>query len=166
MKKSLFLKVSLFFLLSGVICLNAQEAIVASGGESAGSGGTTSFSVGQVAVLSIINSTGIALQGVQQPWEVFLLTGMKDYEGLKFDCWVYPNPVEDFLKLKVEGTNTGKICLRLHDALGRIFWSGYVTGPITSIPLTGLDSGIYLFSVTDENNCQNRTFKIFKNQAL
>jgi len=67
--------------------LQAQEAIPASGGNVTGSGGTVSYSIGQVFYLMNSGATGSVLQGVQQPHEIF---GKEDTTGcFIIDAFVY-----------------------------------------------------------------------------
>lgn len=56
--------------------LKAQEAIPASGGNATGSGGSVSYSVGQVEYSSNTGSGGSVAAGVQQPYEISVVTGL------------------------------------------------------------------------------------------
>jgi len=42
-------------------------------------------------------------QGVQQPCEISIGTGIEEVEGITLQCSVYPNPATDILMLKIEG---------------------------------------------------------------
>jgi hypothetical protein len=153
----------MFTLFPGISILYAQETVDASGGEAAGGGGTISYSVGQVAALALSGTSGTVLQGVQQPWEVYLITGLNAWNDLTLDCTIYPNPAGDFLKLKVEGWNQEKLSFRFYDMSGKIYRTGYVTASETTISLAALLSGAYLLSITKEADQQIQSFKIIKN---
>jgi hypothetical protein len=163
MKTKLLMMITMVFLFPGISMLYAQETVDASGGEAAGTGGTISNSVGQVAVSVLSGAAGTVLQGVQQPWEVFLVTGLNTWNELTLDCTIYPNPAGDFLKLKVEGWNREKLSYRLYDISGKMYGNGQVTAPETTIPLAALLSGAYLLSITREADQQIQSFKIVKN---
>lgn len=79
------------------------------------------------------------------------------------DCTIYPNPSGDFLKLKVQGWIPGELNYRLYDLSGKIYQTGNVTAPETTIPVSTLLSGAYLLSVTSESYQQIQSFKIIKN---
>jgi len=53
-----------------MIGLQAQETIPASGGKASGSGGTASYSFGQVVYTTYTGTNGLVAQGVQQPFEI------------------------------------------------------------------------------------------------
>ena len=59
---------SVAFLLLGLGGLHAQESPTASGGEATGTGGTASYSVGQVVYTTNTDATGTVTQGVQQAY--------------------------------------------------------------------------------------------------
>ena len=51
----------------------AQESANVSGGEATGSGGTVSYTIGQVAYTNHTGTNGNINQGVQQPYEIYLV---------------------------------------------------------------------------------------------
>ena len=78
--------------------LNAQETIPASGGEASGSGGSVSYTIGQLVYSTITgtNDNSIA-QGVQQPYEISIVSGIAEADEINLKILAYPNPVTDFL---------------------------------------------------------------------
>ena len=62
---------SFAFLLLGLGGLQAQESPTAAGGEATGSGGTASYSIGQVVYTTNTGTNGSVAQGVQQPFVIF-----------------------------------------------------------------------------------------------
>ena len=87
-KTGLSILISAFLFFMALTGLQAQEAISASGGNASGSNGTLSYTVGQVVSSYIIGSEGTVTQGVQQPWEIFQLTGSYDALGISLECMV------------------------------------------------------------------------------
>lgn len=57
----------------GITTAYAQQASTASGGNASGSGGSASYSVGQTAY-TVSNGNGSVSQGVQQPFEISIVT--------------------------------------------------------------------------------------------
>ena len=98
------LKLSTVLLLGlGLTGLQAQTAIPATGGNVSGTGGSVSYSVGQVVYTTNTGgANGSVAQGVQQPFEISVVTGIDEANGITLQCSAYPNPTTDFLKLKVE----------------------------------------------------------------
>ncbi len=62
----------------GLADLQAQEALPASGNNASGSGGSSSYSVGQLVFSYKTGTTGSVTEGVQQPYEIQVITGIDD----------------------------------------------------------------------------------------
>lgn len=147
-----------------IICapkLIAQTAIVASGGNATGSGGSSSYSVGQVVYTNAIGSNGSNNQGVQQPVEIFTL-GNDDFPAITLTMSVFPNPTTAGVNLSIVNYNSENISYQLFDFNGRIVKSDKINQKETEISLDNLSNGIYLLTVSD-NNKPLKTFKIVKN---
>jgi hypothetical protein len=143
--------------------IQAQEATVSSGDNLIGSGGSVSYSVGQVAYNYLSDAYGTVSQGVQQPYEIFVVTAIDEASGISLDFQVYPNPVQDFLKLKIQGLNAETLIWEMYDLTGKLLGSNVISGTETLIPVSHYTAGTYLFSVTNKNNRQFKTYKIIKN---
>lgn len=100
--------------------LHAQEVIPASGGNALGSGGSTSYSVGQVVYTTNTGTNGSVAQGVQQPFEISVVTGLEEAQGIILQCSAYPNPASDYVKLKVENYKTENLIYQLFDLRGKL----------------------------------------------
>jgi hypothetical protein len=141
----------------------AQETISATGGNIAGNGGSISYTVGQVTNLFLRETNGSVAQGVQQPYEIFLITGNEAAKYISLSFQVYPNPVQDFLTLKIQNPDTGNLIWKLFDASGRLIGTDLVSGTETLIPMTEYARGAYLFSILNKNDLQSTTYQIIKN---
>ncbi|MFT4696561.1 MAG: hypothetical protein ACI8RY_001738, partial [Urechidicola sp.] len=64
----------LTFLLSISLSIQSQDAFPSSMGNFSGSGGASSFTIGQVFYTSIASSAGFVSQGVQQAFEIQTLS--------------------------------------------------------------------------------------------
>jgi len=62
-----------FCLFRSVTAILAQTAIPAAGGNATGSGGTVSYSVGQLTYNTYQGSVGTVSEGVQQPYEILTI---------------------------------------------------------------------------------------------
>jgi len=141
--------------------IQAQNTIPASGGNASGSG-TVSYSVGQVVYTTNTSTTyGSVAQGVQQPFEISVITAIKQAKDITLVCSVYPNPASDFLTLKVENHDTDNLSYKLFDANGKLLESKKVTGNETVISMANLLPSLYFLKVI-ENQKEIKTFKIIK----
>jgi hypothetical protein len=155
--------ISSFFILSlCFIGLQAQEAIPASGGSAIGDGGTVSYSVGQVFYTTISGASGSVAQGVQQPFEISVVTAIEEAIGINLSVSAYPNPAKDYLQLKVENYESESLFYQLYDLNGKLLIHKKVEDSNTSIPMNGFSFGTYFLKITD-NKKEVKTFKIIKN---
>ena len=108
--------------------LSAQEVVSASGGEATGSGGSFSYSVGQVFYSTSTASTGSISQGVQQALE-FVTLSNPDLTSLNLTAVTYPNPTADYVILSLNDSSLEKLSYTLYDLLGRLItknrWKNY-----------------------------------------
>ncbi len=154
-------KITLLIILFCLPKLMAQNATVASGGNASGSGGSSSYTVGQIAYTNAIGSNGSVNQGAQQPFEIFTL-GTNDFPEIVLSMSVYPNPTTAFLNLSIPNYSSENIGYQLFDLQGKILKSDRILQQESQISLENLPSAIYLLTVSD-NNKPLKTFKIIKN---
>jgi len=147
----------------GLTGLQAQTAIPATGGNASGTGGTASYSVGQIVYTT--NNGGVngsVAQGVQQPFEISVVTGLDEAKGITLKCSAYPNPVVDFIKLTVKSEKLKGLSYQLFDINGKLIESRQIESNETSIVMSNLVPATYFLKVT-EGNKEVKTFKINKN---
>lgn len=149
---------TMFILLSFI--LNAQSVIPATGGNAIGAGGSVSYTVGQVVYTTNTGTAVSVSQGVQQPYEISVVTGIEEAMDIFLICAAYPNPVSDFLNLKVE--NYENLSYKLFDSNGILLESKKVSGNETRISMAKLIPSVYLLKVM-KGYMEVRTFKIIKN---
>ena len=150
---------SVAFLLLGLGGLHAQETIPATGGEAIGTGGTASYSVGQVVYTTNTGTNGSVAQGVQQPYEISTTVGINE-TSIILEMSVYPNPTNNYLTLKVE--DNANLIYQLIDLQGKVIENKKVNSNSTTITMEALPKSTYFLTVTDNKNTV-KTFKIIKN---
>jgi Secretion system C-terminal sorting domain len=150
------------FCIFGPGMLQAQSTIPASGGNATGSGGSASYTVGQIVYTTNTGSNGSEAQGVQQPYEISVITAVKEAGGISLEFVVYPNPASDFIKINIENYEVENLTYRLHDINGILLKTGKVEGNETTIPMNTLLPSIYFLKVF-EGNKEIITYKIIKN---
>jgi len=153
---SMLLAFSLIFSMA-----NAQQAIPASGGEAEGSGGSVSYSIGQLFWHTHEGNNGSVAEGVQQPYEISVVTAIDEAEEIHLKVMAYPNPTADFLTLEVKNFEPSTFQYQLYDINGKLLQSEKITGLHTKIDASFLVPGIYFLKVTQENK-DFKTFKIIK----
>jgi hypothetical protein len=141
---------------------SGQEAKLTTGGVASGSGGSASYSIGQVVYTTNQGATGSVAQGVQQPYEISVVTGIDEARGIIVMVSAYPNPASEYVKLKVENYTFEKLSFQLYDAKGNLLKTKKVESNETNIDLSKLSPSSYILKV-NEGNKEIKTFKIIKN---
>ncbi|MEN8229766.1 MAG: T9SS type A sorting domain-containing protein [Bacteroidota bacterium] len=145
----------------GLTGLQAQEAIPATGGEASGSGGSVSYTVGQVAYQTHAGTSGSIAEGIQQPYEIWVVTGIEEAAVINLSVNAYPNPVTDHLILTVEDLKLSTLSFQLYDMQGKLLQSKKITGNQTSIVMSNLFPATYFVKVV-QGTSEIKSFKIIK----
>lgn len=156
-EKSLLLVILIFYMSSSL----AQDAISAAGGDATGSGGSAAFTVGQILFSGSSGASGEVFQGVQQPYEIMVISGLDQFEDLDLIISTYPNPVTDLLILKVESLKWNDLNFQIYNSDGRVVVSDKLLNTETNIDMSHLAPGAYILQVIMEKEAV-KTFKIIK----
>ena len=136
----------------------AQKSIVATGGKAIGTGGTASFSVGQISYKS--PNGNIVSDGVQQPYEIATL-GKSNFDGVLLSMIAFPNPTTDELRLRID-INNQNLTYQLSNINGKsIVNSQTILEKETVIDMKNFDKGVYILAVISKNKTI-KSFKIIK----
>lgn len=146
------------------LCLNSfsQESITTSGGNASGTNGSVNYSVGQVVYSSIDQPNGHMNHGVQQPFEIFLLSGTDEGPEISLECSVYPNPVSTQLKLSFISNINENYILYLYNLEGKELLNRNIESKETFISLEEFAPATYILRIFN-NEKEVKSFKIIKN---
>ena len=148
--------------------ITAQEIIPASGGEASGAGGTVCYTIGQLAYTKYTGANGSVTEGVQQPYEISVVTAMEETKNTSLTVSAYPNPVLDYLIVQTPLMASQQYTAHLYNITGNLLETIEITGTQTSIDMSHLVPATYLLKVIqikdskDAMHCVS-TFKIIKN---
>ncbi len=157
------LKLSAILLLGlGLTGLQAQTSFNSTGKNTSGSDGSVSYSVGQVVYTSSTGINGSVSQGVQQPYEISVVTAIEKTKGINLSVTAYPNPTTDFLQLKIENEEIKDLSFQLYDLQGKLLRSEKITSNQSSINMGNIISSTYFLKVISGNKTI-KEFKIIKN---
>ena len=159
------LKLSALFLLglglTGIQAQEIHETIPASGGNASGSGGTVSYSVGQIVYTNNTGTNGSVSQGVQQPYEISIVTALEETQEINLSITAFPNPTTDYLTLSTGNFDNKNLSFHFYDINGKIIQESKINVSETKISMTDLPPATYFLKVT-ENQKEVKTFKIVK----
>ena len=154
---------AMFLRAIGLNGLQAQTSIHRAGWNASGNGGSVSNSVGQVVYTTHTGTNGSVAQGVQQPYEISVVTGIKKLKELNLFVSVYPNPATDYLTLDVKEFEFTNLSFQLYDINGKLLQSEKIMGKQTSIVMSNLAPATYFVKVISGNQ-SIKEFKIIKTQ--
>jgi len=155
---------ALLLLGSGLIRLQAQVALPSTGSNASGSGGSASYSVGQVFYNSNTGTPGSVTQGVQQAYDISIASTIDKAKCISLKCSAFPNPTMNLINLTVEGSsksNIGSVEYQLYNFKGKLIEHKKIEGCQSTIDMGNLTPATYFLKVT-ENNKEIKTFKIIK----
>ncbi len=148
-------------LLAGAIGASAQNNTVAAGGVATGSGGSATYSIGQIDYTTATGAGGTITQGNQQPYEIY--DAGLDNLSHSITANVWPNPTNSGVTLSVNGVNAGDCFYTLYDVQGKQLGQQYITAENTIINMSSFASGVYMLQIINKNDNSTKTFKIVKN---
>ena len=152
----------IFLLFIGIVSTKAQEAVPASGGKATGSGGSLSYTVGQTAYSSNTGTGGnYTIEGVQQPYEISVITSIPEANDINISISAYPNPASEYLTVKVENYETANLQFMFFDLNGDLIREVKATGRQTKIEIDDFTAAAYFVKVIDKQK-EIKIFKVIK----
>ena len=139
----------------------AQEGSLSTGGNVSSSGGSMSYSVGQVFSSIYQGDQGNIVEGYQQSYAIALLGGIDD--KLEAALSVYPNPTVASLTLKIDDYKKDDLSYKMFDLKGNMIVSHRITDAETLIDMKALPTAVYFISILDKEALL-KTFRVIKGQ--
>jgi hypothetical protein len=151
----------LILLGTGLTTIHAQNATATAGSNASGSGGSVSYSVGQLVYITNTGNSGSEAQGVQQPYEISIVSGIVRANNPVLNLSAYPNPTTGLIILNIGNYANENLSYQLYDLYGTRLENKNISEIQTIISLDNLASAIYFLKLTN-NNKEVKTFKIIK----
>jgi len=160
MNRKRFISCILFLSAIGLIQGFSQENINSTGGKASGTDGTVSYSVGQIVFNTSSSETGVITEGVQQPYEIFITTGI-ELKTINLELKVFPNPTTDILNLTIDNGNN-ELSYQLFNIEGKILKSEKIYSKTSIIDMSNIEPSTYFLRVLEKDQII-KSFKIIKN---
>ena len=158
MKLKLMKKLTVFtsiFLLTTV--LSAQEVISTQGDSYSNINNTLDFTIGETVIANVTDGTNELTQGFHQSFLV--ITSLEDLD-VSFSVNIFPNPTSEIINLNIEKYEG--ITFHLFDVAGKLLKEALVTEAKTTVTISNHPKGIYLLTLTQQDNKKIKTYKIIK----
>jgi len=170
-------KLSILLLLGcSLTYLHAQETIPASGGGASGTGGKASYTIGQMVYSIYTTTNGSVTEGLQQPYEISVISGIKKAKEISLSVTAYPNPANDYLTLSIKDNvqtrhalsqqkrhTFSQLSFQLYNMNGKLLQNAKIISTETTINTEGLTPANYILKIFN-NEQIIKTFKIIKNK--
>ncbi len=148
----------LFFRFFDVLC---QASSLTTGNNIKNSEGSLSYSIGQVFYSDISDESLSMNQGLQQPFEFFIISNINDDNKINLRFSVYPNPSNDICILDIGDYNVENLHYQLFNLNGILLQKDKIVNNETIFDLAKLNSDTYLLIIYELEN-ELKTFKIIK----
>lgn len=161
-------KIVLFLLILsiGIDNVNAQSSnpqIVSSAGETfQGNSLQIDWTLGELAITTIQNSSQQITQGFHQP--TFVIMSIDELSQKIGQIQVFPNPASDIIEVKANFDQSRNVMIQLVNLNGSLLWMTKNNGDqIDQVKdITNLPSGTYFLNFLIDGNKYSQTFKIQK----
>ena len=142
------LKLQLVLLLFPIMIGNitAQESILSAGGESIGSNGSASFSVGQVFYSFQSNGNYSLSEGVQQPFNEEINTSTENKEN-KLQYSFYPNPTTNTVTVEINDFIDQDLSYKIINMNGETLKNKLIDNNKTIIEFQNIPKGNYIINI-------------------
>ena len=150
MSKPIALLIGTLFVVTGI---NAQEmlapSVISSGGGYGENGNLSiSWTLGEIAVSTLSSTNMILTQGFQQPYDIDV--GIRSND-INWNISVYPNPVDDELRILFNTEKSGDFLLEIQDVTGRlmtqVLHKQVNPGDIVILNTSTYTTGVYFLKV-------------------
>lgn len=141
--------------------LQAQSTLSTAGGNVTGNGGSVSYSLGQMIYTHVGAVGGSMYSGIQQAYEITIVTEIGKSNSITLQCSVFPNPTTDLLNLRVEDYRLKQLSYQLYDLNGKLLEQNMLESIDTNIAFNNYPSTSYLLKVIHMDKVV-KSFKIIK----
>lgn len=154
----------LFLLFESVFMLDvaSQETFVSAGINVTTNDGSMSSSTGQLLYTTVTGNSGTVYHGIQLPFDISVVSGNRDTQGILLECIVYPNPTSDAVKLNIKNYRTAGLTYQLLDINGKMLSGDKIENDETTIFMQQLPASVYFVKIM-EGRQEIKVFKIIKN---
>jgi hypothetical protein len=140
----------------------SQEAVTVSGGSGTGSGGSIEYTVGQIVYKTYVDTKGSVAEGMQQPFEISVVTSVEEGNTSNIQCKSFPNPTSDFINIVIDNQLTDGLNYQLFDMNGKLLESNVISSNETKIEMKSYVSSTYFIKINNVNNKEIKNFKVIK----
>lgn len=139
----------------------SQNGPVAAGTSTNGAGGSVSYSIGQIDYIAPTGSGGNTNEGLQQPYELFVVATAVTEKNKAGVITIFPNPATHSVMIDLGNNASEGFMYELTDGNGKILLNSKIKDRTGTINVSELSSGIYFITISS-NSSKSNTYKLIK----
>lgn len=159
--------IAILFLLGisfqSVFAQNSAQKVIAPAGDTFHNNSMElEWTVGEVAVTDIQNSSNIVTQGFHQP--VFIISNVSNLPNQIGQINIFPNPTTNWIELKHDFKQDTKLTIQMFNQKGVLVWENNFQGAslFEKIEMSDLPAGNYFLTLKKVNTNLMQSYKIQK----
>jgi hypothetical protein len=142
----------------------APQSVNSSGTKMNQANGSLSFTVGELVVLSQIDSLGNTLNGGFTSGATLTTVGIQESDARVLDVKVFPNPISNLINIQIDYCVIDQIVVSISDLQGKEVYNGTYAGisNVIGINVASFSIGTYVLSLKKIDNQLLGSYKIIK----
>ena len=142
----------------------APQSVNSSGTKMTQGNSSLSFTVGELVVLSQIDSDGNTLSGGFTAGATLTTMSIQETDAAVLDVKVFPNPTTELVNIQIKHSTLDQVVVTITDLQGKEVYSGKYAGisNVIGINTASYTTGTYVLSLKNLNNQVLGTYKIIK----
>ena len=142
----------------------APQSVNCGGTKMTQANGSLSFTVGELVVLSQIDSDGNTLGGGFTAGATLTTVSVQETDAAILDVKVYPNPTTELVNIQIKHSTLDQVVVTITDLQGKEVYNGKYAGisNVIGINAASYATGNYLLTLKNLNNQMLGTYKIIK----
>ena len=143
----------------------APQSVNSGGTKMTQANGSLIFTVGELVVLSQIDSNGNTLGGGFTAGATLTTVSIQETDATILDVKVYPNPTTELVNIQINHSTIDQVVVTITDLQGKEVYNGKYAGisNVIGINTASYATGTYVLSLKNLNNQVLGTYKIIKN---
>lgn len=143
----------------GTETVKAQQVVSTAGDHSENGTAQLSWTIGEIAIETLIGSNNILTQGFHQT--NLIAVAVDEIPDFDFEIKAYPNPTQDYLILKISKDKLEGMQYKLYDLHGKLLLNKQIERNATEISFKDLVPSTYIIKVIEAKK-ELKTFMIVK----
>jgi hypothetical protein len=142
----------------------APQSVNSSGTKMSQANGSLSFTVGELVVLSQIDSQGNSLGGGFTNGSTITTVNIQETDATVLEVKVFPNPTSDLVNICIKHSTLEQVIVTITDLQGKEVYNGLYAGISNTIGIntTAFSPGTYVLSLKNNKKKSLGTYRVIK----